>query len=117
MSQRRSAEARRVPATLLRIGWSIKRQSGSHRVLFRPGWPDSVFAFHDQEEIGRMLARIAKRTGRRPDGLGERACLRFLWEAFNLLNCSNVTAVRTTQFSRSTSAGVCRIAGTPCLVP
>lgn len=29
---------------------------------------DFVFAFHDDEEIGpRMLARIAKRTGLRPD--------------------------------------------------
>ena len=51
-------------AALLRIGWQIKRQSGSHRTLSREGWPDVVFAFHDQEEIGpRMLARIAKHTG------------------------------------------------------
>jgi len=29
-----------------------------------------VFAFHDDEEIGpRMLARIGKRTGLRPDDL------------------------------------------------
>jgi hypothetical protein len=29
-----------------------------------------VFAFHEDEEIGpRMLARIAKRTGLRPDDL------------------------------------------------
>jgi len=29
-----------------------------------------VFAFHDAEEIGpRMLARIAKRTGLRPEDL------------------------------------------------
>ena len=56
-------------ATLLRIGWTIKRESaGPHRVLSRPGWPDYVFAFHDREEIGpRMLARIAKRTGLRPE--------------------------------------------------
>ena len=51
-------------AALLRIGWSLKRQSGSHRTLERPSWPDFVFAFHDNEEIGpRMLARIAKGTG------------------------------------------------------
>lgn len=51
-------------AALLRVGWQIKRQSGSHRTLSREGWPDVVFAFHDQEEIGpRMLARIAKHTG------------------------------------------------------
>jgi predicted RNA binding protein YcfA (HicA-like mRNA interferase family) len=60
-----------VLAALLCIGWSIKRQSGtSHRVLARPGWPDYVFAFHDDQEIGpRMLARIAKRTGLQPGDL------------------------------------------------
>jgi len=59
-----------VLAALLRIGWNIKRQSGSHRTLSRPGWPDVVFAFHDQEEIGpRMLARIAKVTGLKPKDL------------------------------------------------
>ena len=64
MSQWPSAKANRVLAALLRIGWEIKRQSGSHRVLSREGWSDVVFAFHDGEEIGpRMLARIAKRTG------------------------------------------------------
>jgi predicted RNA binding protein YcfA (HicA-like mRNA interferase family) len=59
-----STRAARVLAALFRIGWSIKRQSGSHRTLQRTGWPDVVFAFHDHEEIGpRMLARIARRTG------------------------------------------------------
>jgi predicted RNA binding protein YcfA (HicA-like mRNA interferase family) len=48
----------------------LKRQSGSHCILSRPDWPDYVFAFHDGEEIGpRMLARIAKLTGLRPDNL------------------------------------------------
>ena len=71
MSQWPSTKARLVLAALLRIGWTIKRQSGtSHRVLSRPGWLDFIFAFHDQEEIGpRMLARIAKRTGLTPDDL------------------------------------------------
>jgi len=55
---------------LTRIGWTIKRQTGSHRVLSRPGWSDVVFAFHDNEEIGpRMLARIAKLTGLKPEDL------------------------------------------------
>jgi predicted RNA binding protein YcfA (HicA-like mRNA interferase family) len=59
-----------VFAALLRIGWQQKRQSGSHRTLSRHGWPDFVFAFHDNEEIGpRMLARIAKRTGLAPGDL------------------------------------------------
>jgi len=70
MSQWPSAKARRVLAALLRIGWSIKREAGSHRILSRPGWPDVVFAFHDSEEIGpRMLARLARVTGLRPEDL------------------------------------------------
>ncbi len=59
-----SIKAKRLLSALLGIGWSIKRQSGSHRTLSRPGWQDYVFAFHDGEEIGpRMLARVAKHTG------------------------------------------------------
>lgn len=71
MSQWPSTRARQVLAALLRIGWTIKRQSGtSHRVLSRLDWPDFVFAFHDREEIGpKMLARIAKHTGLSPDEL------------------------------------------------
>ena len=70
MSTWPSTKARRVLAALLRIGWQLKRQSGSHRTLAKPDWPDVVFAFHDEEEIGpRMLARIAKRTGLTPEDL------------------------------------------------
>jgi predicted RNA binding protein YcfA (HicA-like mRNA interferase family) len=70
MSQWPSTKATRVLAALLRIGWQIKRQSGSHRTLSRAGWSDFVFAFHDREEIGpRMLARIAKHTGLTPEDL------------------------------------------------
>ncbi|MEI8254103.1 MAG: type II toxin-antitoxin system HicA family toxin [Deltaproteobacteria bacterium] len=51
-------------AALFRIGWSLRRQNGSHRVLERPGWSSYTFAFHDGEEIGpKMLARIGKATG------------------------------------------------------
>ena len=66
-----SSKANRVLAALLRIGWSVKRESGSsHRILERSGWTDFVFAFHNQEEIGpRMSARIAKRTGLSPADL------------------------------------------------
>lgn len=70
MSQWSSTKAKRVLAALLRIGWRLKRKSGSHRILTRPNWADVVFAFHDKEEIGpRMLARIAKVTGLRPEDL------------------------------------------------
>ncbi|MBI2940594.1 MAG: type II toxin-antitoxin system HicA family toxin [Chloroflexi bacterium] len=70
MSQWRSAKARHVLAALLRTGWAIKRETGSHRVLSHPSRPDVVFAFHDNEELGpRMMARIAKATGLRPEDL------------------------------------------------
>ena len=65
-----AVKARRVLDALLRAGWSIKRQAGSHRVLQKAGLPDIVFAFDDREEIGpRMMARIAKHTGLRVDDL------------------------------------------------
>ncbi len=70
MSRWPATQASRVLSALLRIGWRIKRQSGSHRVLERHGWADVVFAFHERDEIGpRMLARLAKVTGLRPEDL------------------------------------------------
>ena len=70
MSQWPSAKAKRVYAALLKLGWTLKRQSGSHRTLERAGWSDVVFAFHDGEEIGpRMVARLAKHTGLKPEHL------------------------------------------------
>jgi len=57
----------RVHRALLRIGWRVKRRSGSsHSVRL----PDYVWGFHHDVEIGpRMLARIAKQTGLRPEEL------------------------------------------------
>jgi predicted RNA binding protein YcfA (HicA-like mRNA interferase family) len=56
-----ATKAKRLLATLQRIGWTIKRQSGSHRISS---------AFHDGEEIGpRMLARISKLSGLKPEDL------------------------------------------------
>ncbi len=65
-----ATKGKRVLAALLKLGWVVKRQSGSHRTLSRENWPDVVFAFHDGEEIGpSMLSRIAKTTGLRPENL------------------------------------------------
>jgi predicted RNA binding protein YcfA (HicA-like mRNA interferase family) len=70
MSHWGAVKAKRLLAALLRIGWTIKRESGSHRTLSREGWPDYVFAFHDSDEIGpRMVARVAKHTGLQPEDL------------------------------------------------
>ena len=70
MSAWPAVKAKRVLAALFRLGWQHQRQSRSHRTLCRDGWPDVVFAFHDGEEIGpRMLARIARNTGLKPEDL------------------------------------------------
>ncbi len=62
-----SATAKKVLSALKRNGWSVKRSSGSHKTLEKPGFPDYVFAFHDSDEIGpKMLVRIAKHTGLKP---------------------------------------------------
>lgn len=66
----RTAKAARVLKALLKLGWCVKRQKGSHRILAKDGFSDVTFAFHDREEIGpRMLARIAKHTGLTPNML------------------------------------------------
>lgn len=70
MSHWPSTKAKHVLTALFKIGWNLKRQSGSHRTLSREGWGDLVFAFHENDEIGpRMLTRIAKHTGLKPNDL------------------------------------------------
>ena len=70
MSEWPSTKAKKILAALLRIGWEIKRTSGSHRTLIREGWANYTFAFHDNEEIGPvMLSKISKQTGLQPDDL------------------------------------------------
>lgn len=70
MSDWKSVKAKRLLAALEKIGWRVKRQTGSHKILERAGWQDVVFAFHDGDEIGpKMLARVAKVTGLKPEDL------------------------------------------------
>ena len=67
----RSVKARALLAALARCGWTVKREgAGSHVILERPGWPIYIFSFHEGREVGpRMLARVTKRTGLRPEDL------------------------------------------------
>ena len=70
MSSWPATKAKRVLAALERIGWRVKRQVGSHKMLERDGWQDYEFAFHDNQELGRrILSRIAKHTGLKPQDL------------------------------------------------
>ena len=59
---------------MLRIGWRDKpriSKSGSHKQLEHSDFPyEYTWAFHDSDEIGpAMLAKIAKRTGLKPEDL------------------------------------------------
>jgi len=70
LSQWRSTKAKLVMRALLRKGWRVVSQKGSHIKLFHPDHGNVMFGFHDNEEIGpRMMSRIAKRTGLTPDDL------------------------------------------------
>jgi predicted RNA binding protein YcfA (HicA-like mRNA interferase family) len=65
----------------LQSTWSVGRfeanrlerkehKGSSHVQLERDNWPEYTFAFHDSDEIGpKMMARIAKHTGLRPNDL------------------------------------------------
>jgi predicted RNA binding protein YcfA (HicA-like mRNA interferase family) len=65
-----STKASKVFRALLRKGYAIKSQKGSHIVLMHPERGSFVWAFHDHVEIGpKMLARIAKQTGLSPEDL------------------------------------------------
>ncbi len=70
MGEWSAIKARRVLAALRRIGWTEKRVRGSHRILERVGWPDVLFAYHDDVEIGPVaLKKVADKTGLKPSDL------------------------------------------------
>ncbi len=71
-------------------------------------------------EVEGTLCGIVPRTDPRVTrslSFREHTQLQLIWESFNVFNHANVTGVRATQFSLSTSPAVCGIAGAPCLVP
>ena len=70
MSNRKTSKAKRVLAALEKIGWRVKRRTGSHKVLEREGFEDYIFVFHDGVEIGSvMLSKITEKTGLEPEDL------------------------------------------------
>lgn len=71
MSQWPSTKGRQVLRALFKIGWTIKARKGSsHLQLIHPQHGEFTWAFRDSEEIGpKMLARIAKHTGLKPQDL------------------------------------------------
>jgi predicted RNA binding protein YcfA (HicA-like mRNA interferase family) len=71
MSKWGSCKAKKLLKALYKIGWKLKREGkGSHRLLEREGFPDYTWSFHDDQEIGpKMLSRVSKHTGLRPEDL------------------------------------------------
>jgi predicted RNA binding protein YcfA (HicA-like mRNA interferase family) len=45
MTEFGSAKARRVLKALERTGWTVKRQTGSHKTLAKAGFPDLYLPF------------------------------------------------------------------------
>ena len=70
MSNWPATRARIVLRALKKLGWTEAGQVGSHVKLARSGYPNYIWAFRDSEELGpKMLARIAKHTGLKPEDL------------------------------------------------
>jgi predicted RNA binding protein YcfA (HicA-like mRNA interferase family) len=70
MSIWKSSKAKVVLKALEKNGWQIIRIRGSHKILSKENYPNFIFAFHDKEEIGpKMLSRISKHTGLKPEDL------------------------------------------------
>ena len=65
-----STKAREVLKALLRRGWKVKRQEGSHKILAKEGYNDFPLAYHESEEISPViLKKIAKYTDLQPEDL------------------------------------------------
>lgn len=61
MSQWSSTKAKRVLAALLRIGWSIKRETGSsHKILEHPELPDVVYGKDIDDAVRQCKQEIDK---------------------------------------------------------
>jgi predicted RNA binding protein YcfA (HicA-like mRNA interferase family) len=68
--------AKQLLRLLCRLGYSIERQKGSHRILVAEGRPKIVFAYHDGVTIGRSMVRdiLVKQAGLTLEEAREVAC-------------------------------------------
>jgi predicted RNA binding protein YcfA (HicA-like mRNA interferase family) len=65
-------KAKQAFKALLKIGWTVVSQSGSHKKLQHKAssYPMYVWSYGDSDELGsKILSRIAKHTGLTPDDL------------------------------------------------
>ncbi|MCC6362708.1 MAG: type II toxin-antitoxin system HicA family toxin [Bryobacterales bacterium] len=61
MSNWPASKARRVLAALERIGWQVKRQRGSHRLLTCPDWLDYVTNLRHAQHFGGVVPPAGRR--------------------------------------------------------
>ena len=58
MSEFASSKASRVYKARLRIGWRPKAEKkGSHIQLYKQGFPQFTWAWHDSDEIGPVMLK------------------------------------------------------------
>jgi predicted RNA binding protein YcfA (HicA-like mRNA interferase family) len=64
-------KAKQAFKALLKIGWTVVSQSGSHKKLQHKASSSMyVWSYGDSDELGsKILSRIAKHTGLTPDDL------------------------------------------------
>jgi predicted RNA binding protein YcfA (HicA-like mRNA interferase family) len=65
-------KAKQALKALLKIGWVVVSQTGSHKKLkhHAAAYPMYVWSYGDGDELGsKILSRIAKHTGLRPEDL------------------------------------------------
>jgi hypothetical protein len=83
---------------------------------------DGVFATDRTPGLGRNTFYMPASVSLDPRltrniGIGERAKLQIIWEAFNVLNHANITYVNNIQYTVSAVSSDCGTAPAPCLVP
>ncbi|TFV72487.1 type II toxin-antitoxin system HicA family toxin [Blastococcus sp. CT_GayMR20] len=52
-----ACRGRELLAAVKRLGYTVTRQSGSHRTMEAPGRPRLLFSFHDNAEVPPGLVR------------------------------------------------------------
>jgi len=50
-----TTKARLVLRALETIGWTIIRQTGSHKILAKPGYKNYSFSYNDSDELNNII--------------------------------------------------------------
>lgn len=65
-----TTKARLVLRALEKTGWIVLRQTGSHKILSKPGYKNYSFSYNDSDELNNIILKIiSKATGLQPEDL------------------------------------------------